>query len=93
MRCIARIMRTVRISEATLSPSSKLPPGAGRAEPKGKADKRPNGERDAEREKEKGLLETRGEGAGGKARAVDPPHGDGVAYPDTDGRQLADQQR
>ena len=56
-------------------------------------DKRANGERDAEREKEKGLIKTRGEGAGGKARTVDLPYGDGIACPDADSRQLADHQR
>ena len=38
--------------------------------------KRANGERDVEREKDKGLLETRGEGNGGKTPAVDPSHSD-----------------
>ena len=56
-------------------------------------DKRTAGERDAEREKEKGLLETRGEVASDKARAVSPPHRYDVTCPSADSRQLANHKR
>ena len=75
-------MRMVRISEATLSPSINPPQTLVGPKPSEMLSAR-----------KKGLVKTRGEGVGGKARAVAPPHGDGVACPDADSCQLADYQR
>ncbi len=54
---------------------------------------RPYRQRDAKRQKEQRLVIARCQRTGGKAGAVDPPHGDGVGGPDADGGQLANHQR
>ena len=93
MRRIARIMRMVSISEATLSPSSSRPQTPVGLKQRENPTSGPTASEMLSARNKKGLIKTRGEGAGGKARAVDPPHGDGIAFPNADSRKLAYHQR